>query len=115
MFVLFYLIVMIVIAVLFGHNTSYVREPMAVSVDRSLTPVGNLVSGAFWLGSLIPSLAVSVRRLHDQDRTGWLLLLWLIPFLGWFALIVLMLLDGTPGNNRFGPDTKGRGTLDVFR
>ncbi|WP_338466720.1 DUF805 domain-containing protein [Novosphingobium sp. ZN18A2] len=115
MFWLFYWIVMVVIAGLFGYNDNVVRGPMSISVHRSLTPLGNGISSVFWLVSVVPWLAVSVRRLHDQNRTGWLMLLVLIPFFGWFALLVLMLLDGTPGDNRFGPDPKGRGTVDVFR
>lgn len=115
MFLLFYLIVMVVIVSLFGETTSYVRGPMSVSANRTLTPLGNTVSGIFWLASIVPALAVGVRRLHDQGRSGWLMLIALIPFFGWFALLVLMLLDGTPGDNEYGPDPKGRGTVDVFR
>lgn len=115
MFVLFSVLVYVVLGAMFGHNTEVVRGPTNFYVNRALTGPGNAIAGLFWLGSLIPALAVAVRRLHDQDRTGWLLLLWFIPFFGWFALFVLMLLDGTPGDNRYGPDPKGRGTVDVFR
>ena len=66
------------------------------------SPVGALVS----LGLFIPNLAVSVRRLHDTERSGWWLLLWLLPVLGWIALFVFYLLPGTVGPNRFGPDPK---------
>jgi len=59
---------------------------------------------------LIPSLAVQVRRLHDQDRTHWWLLLAIVPF-GQFPLLALMCFDGTPGSNRFGPDSKRRDTV----
>jgi len=59
------------------------------------------------LGLLVPLLAVEARRFHDQDRSGWLVLLNLIPYLGTFAVFVFMLLDGTRGDNRFGPDPKG--------
>ncbi|QPQ56203.1 DUF805 domain-containing protein [Allosphingosinicella flava] len=55
---------------------------------------------------LIPSIAVGVRRLHDQDKSGWFLLLGLIPYLGAIVLIVMMCLSGTPGPNRYGPDPK---------
>jgi uncharacterized membrane protein YhaH (DUF805 family) len=44
--------------------------------------------GVFSLATLVPSLAVGVRRLHDTDRSGWLLLLWFVPILGWAALII---------------------------
>lgn len=58
---------------------------------------------------LIPSIAVAVRRLHDTDRSGWWVLLSLIPILGGLALLALCCLDGTLGPNRFGDDPKSRG------
>lgn len=75
---------------------------------------GAIVQNLFSLVSFIPNLAVSVRRLHDQDKSGWLLLLLLIPILGWFALFVLFCLDGTRGPNRFGPDPKNPTDIDAF-
>lgn len=60
--------------------------------------------GLFWLGTLVPSLAVGVRRLHDTDRSGWWLLIGLIPFVGWIVLLVFLVSSGTRGPNRFGPD-----------
>lgn len=56
------------------------------------------------LGLLIPSIAVGVRRLHDTDRSGWWLLIALVPFVGGIVLLVFMVLEGTNGANRFGPD-----------
>lgn len=74
---------------------------------------GGPLTALFWLGTFVPSLAVSVRRLHDTDRSGWWLLLWLIPFVGWIILLVFMVTGGTRGPNRFGPDPveagEGRG------
>ena len=58
--------------------------------------------GLFWLGTIIPAIAVAVRRMHDQDRSGWWIL---VPI----ANIIFYCMDGTPGPNRFGPDPKGRG------
>src|SRR5438105_3453410 len=58
----------------------------------------------FMLASLIPGIAVAVRRFHDQDQSGWMYLLSLIPYIGSIVLIVFMCLDGTRGENRFGPD-----------
>jgi uncharacterized membrane protein YhaH (DUF805 family) len=65
-----------------------------------------VLSGIYGLAVLVPSIAVGVRRLHDTDRSGWWLLLGLIPLLGAIALIVLLALDGTPGDNRYGPNPK---------
>ena len=64
-----------------------------------------LVLLIYTAGIIVPSLAVSVRRLHDTDRSGWWLLLGLIPF-GGIILLIFYLLDGTPGTNRYGPDPK---------
>lgn len=63
-----------------------------------------LLSGLFSLAMLVPSLAVAVRRLHDIDRSGWWLLIGLIPFIGGLVLFVFMCLKGTSGDNRFGPN-----------
>lgn len=68
-----------------------------------------LILGLIYLGLLIPSIAVTVRRLHDTNRSGWWLLISLIPLIGGLVLFVFTVLDGTPGPNRFGTDPKGRG------
>jgi uncharacterized membrane protein YhaH (DUF805 family) len=64
----------------------------------------------YGLGVLIPALAVGVRRLHDTDRSGWWMLLGLIPVAGALVLLVFFVLSGTPGTNRFGPNPKGEDT-----
>lgn len=60
----------------------------------------------FALAAFIPGIAVAVRRLHDTDRSGWWLLIAFIPLIGVIILIVFLLLNGTSGANRFGPDPK---------
>lgn len=55
---------------------------------------------------LVPGLAAGARRLHDSDKSAWLLLLFLIPALGFIIMLVLYCLPGTAGSNRFGPDPK---------
>ena len=57
----------------------------------------------YGLAVLIPSIAVGIRRLHDTDRSGWWLLLLLLPFVGLIVLIVFMASPGTPGPNNYGP------------
>lgn len=64
---------------------------------------GGIVTAIVVLVHLLPSFAVTVRRLHDTNRSGWLFLLNLVPLLN-LILLVLMCLRGTPGPNRFGPD-----------
>ncbi|WP_455430719.1 DUF805 domain-containing protein [Phytohabitans flavus] len=58
------------------------------------------------LALFLPGLAVAVRRLHDTDRTGWWVLIALVPIVGFIVLLVFFLMDGTPGPNRFGPSPK---------
>lgn len=53
---------------------------------------------------LLPNVAVAVRRMHDQNRSGWLLLLVVIPYVGWLAVVIMLLIEGNIGSNRFGPD-----------
>ncbi|THF84883.1 DUF805 domain-containing protein [Deinococcus sp. KSM4-11] len=56
---------------------------------------------------LLPSLAVSVRRLHDTGKSGWWYLISFVPFIGSLAVLVLMVLDSEPGSNPWGPNPKG--------
>ncbi|MFC8732219.1 DUF805 domain-containing protein [Luteimicrobium sp. NPDC057192] len=58
------------------------------------------------LALLVPSLAVGVRRLHDTDKSGWFILLALVPLVGGIVLLVFYATAGTDGPNRFGPSPK---------
>ncbi|MGA7886199.1 MAG: DUF805 domain-containing protein [Acidobacteriaceae bacterium] len=66
-----------------------------------------ILAGLYGLAAIIPGIAVTVRRLHDIGRSGWWLLIALVPF-GGIVLLVFYCLDGTPGPNEYGPDPKGR-------
>lgn len=61
----------------------------------------------FMLATLIPSLAVTVRRLHDTGRSGWWVLLNVVPLIGPVVLLVFVVTDSEPGYNRYGPSPKG--------
>lgn len=60
------------------------------------------LSGLIALALVLPQLAVTARRLHDTDRSGWWMLLWLIPIIGWIVILVFLCQRPTPGQNRFG-------------
>lgn len=62
-----------------------------------------VLSAIYGLGVLLPGLAVAVRRLHDIDRSGWWLLIGIVPVIGWILLIYWYASEGTPGSNQFGP------------
>lgn len=95
-FFLFSLIISIVLAVVDGVTGSFSAE----------AGVG-LLGGIYALAVLIPGLAVSVRRLHDTGRSGWWLLIALIPVIGAIVLLVFMVLEGKPGTNQYGSNPKG--------
>ena len=61
------------------------------------------------LVTLIPSIAVSIRRLHDTGKSGWYLLMGLIPCVGGIILLVFMVNAGDSGNNEYGADPKAYG------
>ncbi len=65
-----------------------------------------LFSGIYSLAILIPSIAVSVRRLHDTERSGWWLLIILIPLIGAIVLLVFTVQDSQPGPNKYGENPK---------
>ncbi|MBQ9431713.1 MAG: DUF805 domain-containing protein [Kiritimatiellae bacterium] len=75
------------------------------------TAIGSL-STFYSLAVLLPRLAVTVRRLHDCDKSGWWFFIFLIPIIGpiWLCLL-LLIREGTLGANRFGPDPKA-GAMD---
>ena len=110
---------------------------LALGISETFGAAGGPLSLIFSLATLIPSISVSVRRLHDIDRTGWWLLLplaplflaavgaaaqltWLVAVAGLAALVGLIVLlvfavtDGTRGANRFGSDPKDPTDTEVF-
>lgn len=67
----------------------------------------------FMLAMIVPGIAVTVRRLHDGDRSAWWLLAAFVPILGPIALLVLMAMPGTPTSNQFGPPAPGNATSEL--
>lgn len=66
-----------------------------------------MLSAIYSLAVLIPGIAVSIRRLHDTNRSGWWLLLILIPLIGAIALLIFFASDSQPGENEYGANPKG--------
>lgn len=80
---------------------------MVLGFVEQLAGTGGFVGLAYALAVLLPSLAVSMRRLHDTGRSGWWLLLGLIPLLGAIVLLVFMVQDSKPEANEYGANPKG--------
>ncbi|HUQ13783.1 MAG TPA: DUF805 domain-containing protein, partial [Novosphingobium sp.] len=110
---------------------------MSAGIDETLGAGGGPLSLIFSLATLIPSISVSVRRLHDVDRPGWWLLAPLLPLFllgfaaviqaGWLIIVagigslvsVIVIVafavsDGTSGPNRYGEDPKNPTSAEVF-
>ena len=89
MFVLFNFIVAVVLGIVEGVIGS-----------------GGVLGSLYSLAVLLPSIGVGIRRLHDTGRTGWWLLIGLIPLIGTIVLIVFTVQDSQPGANEYGPNPK---------
>ena len=60
----------------------------------------------YWAATIVPFLALAVRRLHDTNKSGWMILIGLIPLVGPIVLLVFYATDGDPGPNQYGPSNK---------
>lgn len=95
-FLLFNIIISMILSAIDGLTGSFNPE----------TGVG-LLGGIYTIAVLIPSIAVSVRRLHDTNRSGWWLLIGLIPVIGTIICFIFMVQDSNPGENEYGSNPKG--------
>jgi uncharacterized membrane protein YhaH (DUF805 family) len=95
MFTLIYTIIYIVLSI----------ADSLIGTGAMLFEMG-LLSGVFSLVSICPSIAVTIRRLHDIDRSGWWALIGLVPLAGVIVLIVFAAKDGQPGSNQYGTNPK---------
>ena len=131
-----------VLALCIGYLVLHIVESI-VGLDHMFLTYGPLTL-LLMLGTLVPSIAAGVRRLHDTNRSGWWLLIALVPYglvaivglmaaaggglfalmammglIGFVALagavvlLVFMVLPGTPGDNRYGPNPSGVGASAV--
>ncbi|MBM6619150.1 DUF805 domain-containing protein [Bacillus suaedaesalsae] len=79
---------------------------IVLAIVEAITGLESMLTGLYSLAVLLPSLAVSVRRLHDTGRSGWWLLISLIPIIGAIVLLVFTVSDSQEGENQYGPNPK---------
>jgi uncharacterized membrane protein YhaH (DUF805 family) len=82
---------------------------IALAIIEAILGLPGILGGIYALALLIPGIAVTVRRLHDTGRTGWWILIGLVPVIGFIVLLVFMVLDSQPGDNAYGPNPKAAG------
>ncbi|MCK9542241.1 MAG: DUF805 domain-containing protein [Novosphingobium sp.] len=105
-----------------GFSLAALSDPNAIpAAPGPIFYIGAGLIVLYWLAVIVPTIAVTIRRLHDRDMSGWFLLLFIvlsaIPLVGILASIawlVLMVLPGTPGPNKYGPDPKDPTSSEVF-
>ena len=83
--------------------TGFVDSILGTDYD---TGSGGLINTVAGLALFLPGLAAAVRRLHDTDRSGWWVLIGLIPIIGWILIIVWLATDSKAGDNQYGPNPK---------
>ncbi len=86
---------------------------LAVVID-GLIGTGAIIYLFYVLATIIPNLSVSVRRLHDVGKSGWMYLVALIPLVGFIWLLVLLTTDSQPGDNEYGPNPKEENSGEYF-
>jgi len=83
----------------------------AIAIVDRILGLGGALGWIFTLAFLLPGTAVAVRRLHDTGRSGWWMLVGLIPVIGTLVLVPFLLLDSQPGSNEYGPNPKGAAAI----
>ena len=103
---LFVVLVFLVEGVLLGITGNATLDPATRTYGGAFYVVSGLMT-LTWLAFLVPTLAVMVRRLHDQDKSGFFWFMTFIPLAGPIIMLVFYVTPGTVGPNRFGADPKG--------
>ena len=98
MFILIHLIIIVVLYALFGVGMA--------SESSALSSIAGGLVGLYTLATLIPNIAVVVRRLHDIGKSGWYYFVAFIPFIGGIWLLVLLATEGDRRDNEYGSDPK---------
>ena len=76
------------------------------AVGETAAMIAIILAVVWYLAHLVPSLAVTVRRLHDTGKSGWFYLLAIIPYIGSLIIFIFTVIEGDKGDNKYGPDPK---------
>ena len=106
-FQLFNLIFFIVIVLGLGLIANALGANNSITPEFGLNTIIGLLIIFYVLALTIPSIAVTIRRLHDTGNSGWMLFISLIPLIGPIWLFILYVKNSQPGENKWGPNPKG--------
>ena len=76
------------------------------AVGETAAMIAIILAVVWYFAHLVPSLAVTVRRLHDTGKSGWFYLLAIIPYIGGLIIFIFTVIEGDKGDNKYGPDPK---------
>ena len=79
---------------------------VVLGILAEILSIFGILSCLYSLAVLVPGIAMSIRRMHDIGKSGWFVLLGLIPFVGWIIVLVLACIDSDPEENIYGPNPK---------
>jgi uncharacterized membrane protein YhaH (DUF805 family) len=108
---LFYVVAMLVVY-LVGVVIMMIALSMGMGLFGAIIPTVLIL--LLVLGLILPTLSVTVRRLHDVDKSGWWYFIGLIPLVGTIVLLYFFVIQGTSGENRFGADPLGGVNEEIF-
>ena len=97
MFTLFFLLLALLAGFVIG---------ILSAVGETVAMIAIILAVVWYLAHLVPSLAVTVRRLHDTGKSGWFYLLAFIPYIGGLIIFIFTVIEGDKGDNKYGPDPK---------
>jgi uncharacterized membrane protein YhaH (DUF805 family) len=101
------------------YLTAFLMLALAMSLGARAQGVFGAIVGIWLLACVIPWISLAVRRLHDHDKSGWLLLIAFIPAVGWIFYLIMMLTNGNEEANSYGPNPRyseplGDETAQIF-
>lgn len=111
---LFVTVIIIAYAMMFASGALEPGFDPDVNDPGALFYVGTFGFGIFAVASLIPAIAVEVRRWHDQEKSGWFWFIRFIPLVGGIIVLVFMCMAGTTGSNKYGTDPHDKHNSKVF-
>jgi uncharacterized membrane protein YhaH (DUF805 family) len=90
-----------ILMLILGILDIFIFNPL-LGLGTEENPAASPLSIIASLALILPNLSVAVRRLHDLDKSGWWILIWFIPIIGFLLLLFWYVSKGTEGDNRFG-------------
>lgn len=108
-YTLVYSVIMLVLSLPFLASLPTIMAAQNDGATPEMSPLlmlSVILMSLFGLATFVPSLALTVRRLHDTGRSGWWYLISFIPYVGGLVLLIFMLLDSQAGANKWGPNPK---------